>query len=232
MRGAAVSVNGLEAFLRKCEIRSLPPGREGVGSQNIHDATRSHLVVFFDTVIQRIHHDRESDTGRQFRRIAVQEMQDRDRSLWSSWLTKKWLGVECKVCNARHAFASPKAEPKVGTPAVPRPKAALASTKQGPGPGEHWGTGGRRQPLTYTMERKLQVGDVIDHPTFGLGYVQKFDGSRARPDPVQGRRSQHGAAERASNTSRCWVQCYAAWKGRLPGFVPASKMIHSSFFRS
>ena len=85
--------------------------------------------------------------------------------------------VECKVCNARHAFASPKAEPKVKTPAVPRPKkAALASTKQALALAEHWEkmVTPCAKPLTYTMERKLQVGDVIDHPTFGLGYVQKF----------------------------------------------------------
>ena len=85
--------------------------------------------------------------------------------------------VECKVCNARHAFVSPKAEPKVKTPAVPRPKkAALASTKQALALAEHWEkmVTPCAKPLTYTMERKLQVGDVIDHPTFGLGYVQKF----------------------------------------------------------
>lgn len=85
--------------------------------------------------------------------------------------------VECKVCNARHAFASPKAESKVKTPAVPRPKkAALASTKQALALAEHWEkmVTPCAKPLTYTMERKLQVGDVIDHPTFGLGYVQKF----------------------------------------------------------
>jgi hypothetical protein len=90
---------------------------------------------------------------------------------------EKIAKVECKVCNARHAFVSPKAEPKVKTPAVPRPKkAALASTKQALALAEHWEkmVTPCSKPLTYTMERRLQVGDVIDHPTFGLGYVQKF----------------------------------------------------------
>ncbi len=90
---------------------------------------------------------------------------------------EKIAKVECKVCNARHAYVSPKAEPKVKAPATPRPKkAALALTKQALALAEHWEkmVTPCAKPLTYSMERKFHVGDVIDHPTFGLGYVQKF----------------------------------------------------------
>jgi hypothetical protein len=85
--------------------------------------------------------------------------------------------VECKVCRARHAYVSPTAEPKVKKPAVPRPKkAALASSKQAQAQAEHWEkmVSPCAKPLSYNMERSFQVGDVIDHPTFGLGYVQKL----------------------------------------------------------
>jgi len=85
--------------------------------------------------------------------------------------------VECKVCKARHAFASPKAEPKVKAAATPRPKkASLASSKQAQALAEQWEkmVSSCERPLSYSMERSFQVGDVIDHPTFGLGYVQKL----------------------------------------------------------
>ncbi|UTF51159.1 hypothetical protein NLA06_04480 [Desulfomicrobium sp. ZS1] len=90
---------------------------------------------------------------------------------------EKIAKVECKVCNARHAYVSPTAEPKVKKPATPRPKkAALASTKQALALAEQWEklVTPCAKPLTYSMERTFQIGDVIDHPTFGLGYVQKL----------------------------------------------------------
>jgi hypothetical protein len=101
--------------------------------------------------------------------------------------------VECKVCNARHAFVSPKAEPKVKTPAVPRPKkAALASTKQALALAEHWEkmVTPCAKPLTYTMERKLQVGDVIDHRLWTGLCAEVHEAVHGR-SPVQGRRSQY-----------------------------------------
>ena len=90
---------------------------------------------------------------------------------------EKIAKVECKVCNARHAYVSPTAEPKVKKPATPRPKkAALASSKQALALAEQWEklVTPCAKPLTYSMERTFQIGDVIDHPTFGLGYVQKL----------------------------------------------------------
>jgi hypothetical protein len=84
--------------------------------------------------------------------------------------------VECKVCKARHAFASPKAEPKVKTPAAPRPKkAALASSKQAQALAEQWEkmVSPCSKPLTYSMDRTFSVGDVVEHPSFGRGYVLK-----------------------------------------------------------
>lgn len=90
---------------------------------------------------------------------------------------EKIAKVECKVCNARHAYASPRAEPKEKKPATPRPgKAALASSKQALALAEQWEklVTPCAKPLTYNMARTFQIGDVIDHPIFGLGYVQKF----------------------------------------------------------
>lgn len=84
--------------------------------------------------------------------------------------------VECKVCKARHAYASAKAEPKVKKPAAPRPKkAALASSRQAQALAEQWEkmVAPCTKPLMYSMERTFSVGDVVEHPSFGLGYVLK-----------------------------------------------------------
>jgi len=96
----------------------------------------------------------------------------------------KIVKVECKVCRGRHAYASPKAEPKAKTPAAPRPRsaspvssrAAAASSRQAQAQAEQWEklVAPCVTPLEYTMERTFRVGDVIDHPVFGLGYVQKI----------------------------------------------------------
>jgi hypothetical protein len=101
--------------------------------------------------------------------------------------------VECKVCKGRHAFKAP-AEPKVKAPAVSRPKKeastgqpsaarqaaaatrqTAAATKQAQAMAEQWEklVAPCASPAAYSMERVFRTGDVINHPAFGLGYVQK-----------------------------------------------------------
>lgn len=84
--------------------------------------------------------------------------------------------VECKVCKARHAYASPTAAPKAKTPAAPRPKkAAPAAGRQAQAMAEQWEkmVAPCAKPLPYSMDRAFAAGDVLDHPTFGLGCVLK-----------------------------------------------------------
>jgi hypothetical protein len=105
-------------------------------------------------------------------------------------LGDKIAKVECKVCRARHAYASPKAEPKVKTPAAPRAKSAAAASgaaapapkkasaaalKQAQAQTEQWEKliSPCSSPLAYSMERTFRTGDVLAHPVFGPGYVQK-----------------------------------------------------------
>jgi hypothetical protein len=102
--------------------------------------------------------------------------------------------VECKVCKGRHAYKTP-AEPKVKALAVPRPKKeastgqpsaarqaaaatrqTAAANKQAQVLADQWEklVAPCAKPATYSMERAFRTGDVIDHPAFGLGYVQKL----------------------------------------------------------
>jgi hypothetical protein len=85
--------------------------------------------------------------------------------------------VECKVCGGRHAFQSPTAEPKVKTaaPRTPRGPSLAAQRKQSAAVEALWeknvaGT----KALPYAMTSLFKAGDVIEHPTFGLGHVQKM----------------------------------------------------------
>lgn len=88
----------------------------------------------------------------------------------------KIVKVECKVCGGRHAFQSAKPEPKVKstTPNPPRTPSAAAQRKQSAAVAALWekNTSGGT-PMPYAMTASFKTGDVIDHPTFGLGHVQK-----------------------------------------------------------
>jgi hypothetical protein len=64
--------------------------------------------------------------------------------------------------------------------AAPAPRAAkparlTAAAKQAQAHAAQWEkmTADATTPLGYAMDRTYSVGDVIDHPVFGLGRVQK-----------------------------------------------------------
>jgi len=111
-------------------------------------------------------------------------------------LGDKIAKVECKVCRARHAYASPKAEAKAApaarvrngatgavTPATSpapaaraaKPARVTAAVKQAQAHAAQWEklTSGSGEPLGYAMDRTYSVGDLLNHPVFGLGHVQK-----------------------------------------------------------
>lgn len=87
--------------------------------------------------------------------------------------------VQCKVCSGRHAYRSPKEEPKTRIARPGKAKKSVAITaKKPPVVFEHWekmvGGASGDKILRYAMDGTFQAGDVIDHKAFGLGYVQKF----------------------------------------------------------
>jgi hypothetical protein len=87
--------------------------------------------------------------------------------------------VQCKVCNGRHAYRSPEEKPKTKTPRSGKSKkAAAVPAKKSPVVLEHWekmvGDVSGDRVLPYAMNGAFQAGDVIDHQTFGRGYVQKY----------------------------------------------------------
>lgn len=91
----------------------------------------------------------------------------------------KIVKVECKVCGGRHAFQSPTPTPepkvKAATPRTPRTPSLSSQRKQSAAVEALWEknvAGSAAQP--YAMTAFFKVGDVIDHPTFGLGHVQKM----------------------------------------------------------
>ncbi|NCD24087.1 MAG: hypothetical protein EOL86_00645 [Deltaproteobacteria bacterium] len=87
--------------------------------------------------------------------------------------------VECKVCGGRHAFQSatpaPKAKPKTTTPRAPKGQSAAAQRRQSAAVEAVWEKNvAGSVPQPYAMTFSFKAGDVIDHPTFGLGHVQKM----------------------------------------------------------
>lgn len=93
--------------------------------------------------------------------------------------------VECKVCGARHAYKPSKSAPAVA--AAPKIRSSrpastkAAATKVAPTksaaiskPSAAWEQAvAGAAPVPYDMAGSFQVGDVITHPVFGLGAVQK-----------------------------------------------------------
>jgi hypothetical protein len=99
-------------------------------------------------------------------------------------LDEKIGKVQCKVCGGKHAYRPPKAEPSPKASRSAKPKTSAASKKPSapkkPAPEveAHWRSMidavPSEQVQPYAMSGMYQAGNVIDHSTFGLGYVQKF----------------------------------------------------------
>ncbi|NLW82483.1 MAG: hypothetical protein GXY42_12560 [Desulfovibrionales bacterium] len=85
--------------------------------------------------------------------------------------------VECKICLARHAYQSPSAEVKIKQPAAPKaPRTTSPSRKQSASVEAQWekSVADAGSLVPYSMAASFRAGDVMDHPVFGLGAVQKF----------------------------------------------------------
>lgn len=98
---------------------------------------------------------------------------------------EKIVKVECKVCSGRHAYKSPQAaaaEPKVRSTQPKASRQPVTSKKQSATVEAMWEKAvAGAAPVPYSMTGCFRSGDVIDHPTFGLGAVQKF----MRPNTIE-----------------------------------------------
>jgi hypothetical protein len=85
--------------------------------------------------------------------------------------------VMCKTCKGTHAYKDPSA--KKTKPSVDRivKKAKSGGRKITETVAEMWDKAMNKatnSPLEYSMKASFQIGDVITHPTFGNGIVEKL----------------------------------------------------------
>ncbi len=86
-------------------------------------------------------------------------------------LGSKPVKVKCNTCQGEHKYRGP-AGAATSTASVAKKKAARpAREKKVEIPFEDLLAAKKRPPVAYSVKRTFTVDDVIDHPTFGLGFV-------------------------------------------------------------
>lgn len=89
--------------------------------------------------------------------------------------------VQCKTCKATHSFKDPGAKKtKTSVDKViksAKSKGRVGSKKSTETVGELWNKAISRNTTgtkSYTIKGSFGTGDIIDHPTFGQGVVEKL----------------------------------------------------------
>ncbi len=86
--------------------------------------------------------------------------------------------VQCKECGAYHRYRSPDgkaaAKKKTASPAKPREPKAVVEKHEAPAVAAALD----RPPRAYKVSETFEVGDRVDHPTFGQGVVEIVDGPK------------------------------------------------------
>ena len=87
--------------------------------------------------------------------------------------------VQCKTCKATHAFKDPGASKSKTSvdKVIKSAKAKSSGRKSTETVGELWTKAISKSatgPKSYTIKGSFTMGDVIDHPTFGQGVVEKL----------------------------------------------------------
>ncbi len=89
-------------------------------------------------------------------------------------------GVKCKTCRAEHRYHGPKPVKKRDVPAERRPGVAFKAQRPvRPADNRQWEQrNAAAAPDVVTWEYKLteryEKGDVVSHPQFGRGFVEKI----------------------------------------------------------
>ena len=92
-------------------------------------------------------------------------------------------GVKCKTCGAEHRFRGPAPDKGRSIPAVRRsgPAPAARTRTVRPADARQWEA--RNAAITpdvviwdYRITERYEKGDVINHPTFGRGFVESISG--------------------------------------------------------
>lgn len=85
--------------------------------------------------------------------------------------------VQCKTCKSTHSFKDPSAPKKKASIGKVIKTAGRSSSKSTESVGDLWTKAMNKMttgPKSYTIKGSFQMGDVIDHPTFGQGIVEKL----------------------------------------------------------
>ncbi|ORJ52636.1 hypothetical protein [Geothermobacter hydrogeniphilus] len=89
---------------------------------------------------------------------------------------EKVVRVECNCCGTTHAFRAPK-QPKATTPrkaAAPRKTAAKKAAKDEVAWQQEVAVLDPGKAVVYAMDAVLGKGQLVSHPTFGLGLVTEI----------------------------------------------------------
>ncbi len=84
---------------------------------------------------------------------------------------KEIAKVECNVCRARHKYRAPETKKPVKKKAAKKSTRTSKEAKQIALFEEMTAGLDQDKAITYAMTETLKEGDLLNHPTFGLGFV-------------------------------------------------------------
>jgi hypothetical protein len=89
--------------------------------------------------------------------------------------------VECNTCHAVHRYRAPQGASRddAGGSVAQKKAARPAREKKVVVTFEELLAKRQRPPVPYSARRTMEVDDVIDHPTFGRGFVTAVRGDKA-----------------------------------------------------
>jgi hypothetical protein len=90
----------------------------------------------------------------------------------------KPVKVECNTCHGVHRFRGPPSGASEGGSVAQRKAARPARERKVEVAFEDVLAGKKGQPVPYSPKRTFDVDQVVDHPTFGLGYVAAVRGDK------------------------------------------------------
>src|SRR5690349_21181372 len=107
--------------------------------------------------------------------------------------------VQCKECGAYHRYRHPSKVAAKKAPAAARPREPRAVVERFEAPAVAADLS--RPVRTYKVSEKYEVGDRIEHPSFGTGTVELVDGAKITVFFASGRKVLvHAKGESATPT--------------------------------